>query len=295
MSDSEPSIWDQPALVGQGHLRRPLDRCVGHSFWVSAARAEDASEAAWLLACRWAGHEHESWPADVARYRQPSIEVLRDDVVDGARLLPLAGARKAIVVELMEMARSDHLNTLLKLTEEPPDYLGLFIATSARTVLPKTLRSRLFPLRLRPLPEDELSTWLEQRQGILPQDAQRLARQAEGWTTQALALSAAKPQSRWPALQDTLRRGGVAGLAAAGPLADGIGELLEDLEREFAGTEADDRGFSRRARWHLGQARRHLARNANRKLVLDNLLTRLASDLAKLERGQRLSVSWPEW
>ncbi len=295
LNDSEPSIWDRPALVGQDHLRRPLARCAGQSFLVSAARAEEAAEAAWLLACSWSGHEHQSQPADVVRYRQPDIDTLRDDVVGGARLMPLAGVRKAIVVELMEMPRADHLNTLLKLTEEPPAYLGLFIAAAARTVLPRTLRSRLFPLRLQPLPEDRLCEWLEQSRAIAPADARRAARQAEGWAQQALALSASVSQMRWPSLREDLRRGGVSGLAAAGPLVDGMGELVEDLDREFAEAELDDRGFYRRARWHLALARRHLTRNANRRVVMDNLLSRLGSDLAKVDGGQDLPVRWPEW
>lgn len=295
MSDSDARIWDDPALIGQGHLKRVVERCAGQSFLVTAEFVDDAQQAAWLLACSWSGHAGEPKPADVVCYRQPVMDTIREELIPQAHLAPLAGDRKAIVLALSEEPRPEHVNILLKLTEEPPAHLGLFLAAAGRTRLPSTLRSRLFQLPLRPVAGDRLARWLRECHRVPPEAADRAANEAEGWPLRALALANAEGPRHWPVLKEALQRGGVAGLAAAASLADGVTNLLDALEREFAAEEATERAFYRRARWHLARARHHLVRNANRRLVLDNLLSHLAVDLAKQARREPLPVSWPTW
>lgn len=295
MSDSDGQVWDQPALTGQEHLRAVLDRCAGQSFLVTAEYAQDAEAAAWLLAGHWSGHGGDPSSADVVRYRQPKMETLRDEVIGLAHLSPLAGRRKAIVLELVEEPRPEHSNILLKLTEEPPPHLGMFVAVARRARLPGTLRSRLFHLPLRPVAQDRLADWLRERHQIPAERARRAAMASQGWPLRALALARAGDAPRWPALRESLQKGGLAGLAAAGQLVDGLADLLDALEREFAAEEGGDRPFYRRARWHVARARRHLAKNANRRLVVDNLLSQLAADLAAQTRGEAIRATWPTW
>lgn len=79
-------------------------------------------------------------------------------------------------------------NALLKLLEEPPD--GTIIVVTARdpdTLLP-TIRSRLLPVRLAPLPVDRVARFLTEHRGVDPAQAAAVARLSQGSIGAALGF-----------------------------------------------------------------------------------------------------------
>lgn len=106
---------------------------------------------------------------------------------------PAMGRRKVFLI-----ADAEHLvpqesspeaaNALLKLLEEPPAETT-FILTSAgpNTLLP-TIHSRLLPLRVQPLPEDEVARILHEQRGVDPSTAATAARLAQGSIGRAIGF-----------------------------------------------------------------------------------------------------------
>lgn len=106
---------------------------------------------------------------------------------------PAMGARKIFLLADAELlvpqeSSPDAANALLKVLEEPPtDTTFVLTATDADGLLP-TIRSRLLPVRLRPLPDEEVARFLVQERGAAPADAARLARLAQGAIGRALGF-----------------------------------------------------------------------------------------------------------
>jgi DNA polymerase-3 subunit delta' len=97
-----------------------------------------------------------------------------------------AMARRSVFIvgdaELLasQEASTEAANALLKVLEEPPpDTLFILTASDPDELLP-TIRSRLLPVRLRPLPEDQVAAVLENELGISPSVARLAARLAQG-------------------------------------------------------------------------------------------------------------------
>ena len=79
-------------------------------------------------------------------------------------------------------------NALLKVLEEPPPDTTFILTASDPDALLPTIRSRLLPVRLRALPEDDVAAFLVEYRGVTPEQAALAARLAQGSIGQALAF-----------------------------------------------------------------------------------------------------------
>ncbi len=146
----------------------------------------------------------------------------------GAR--PAMGRRRVFLIgdaELLVPQESspEAANALLKLLEEPPDdAVFILTATEPDSLLP-TIRSRLLPIRLSPLPLAEVAAFLVEHAGADAAAAERAARLAQGSIGRALAflpqedgeegpLESLRRQA-WQLLTAALAEGPVPRLAAA--------------------------------------------------------------------------------
>lgn len=94
--------------------------------------------------------------------RQVSIQQMRL-LKDQARLLPSRGKRRVFLIDQIDRANEQAANSLLKVLEEPPEHLLIFMtAENAYDLLP-TIRSRSVSISLNRLAEPELETFLEAR------------------------------------------------------------------------------------------------------------------------------------
>jgi DNA polymerase III subunit delta' len=106
---------------------------------------------------------------------------------------PAMASRKIFIVGDSEAlvpqeASPEAANALLKLLEEPSADTTLVLTASDPEVLLPTIRSRLLPVRLRPLPLDAVARFLVEAGGAPAAEARRVARLAQGSIGRALAF-----------------------------------------------------------------------------------------------------------
>ena len=119
-----------------------------------------------------------------------------ESIVEGARrwLLeaagaPIVAARRVVVVEGADRASEQIQNALLKTLEEPTDrHVFILVADEPARLLP-TIRSRSQPLRIGPVPRAELVAHLMDLRGLPADQAETLARIANGLSGTAFAYA----------------------------------------------------------------------------------------------------------
>jgi DNA polymerase-3 subunit delta' len=104
----------------------------------------------------------------------------------GGRKVFLVGDAEALVPQ---EASPEAANALLKLLEEPPaDTVMILTASDPEALLP-TIRSRLLPIRVSPLPEAIVADFLKETRGLDSTRASAVARLSGGAIGRALALA----------------------------------------------------------------------------------------------------------
>lgn len=106
---------------------------------------------------------------------------------------PAMGRRKVFLI-----ADAEHLvpqesspeaaNALLKLLEEPPPETTFILTAAGPNTLLPTIHSRLLPIRVQPLPEEEVTRILSEHRSVEPQAARTAARLAQGSIGRALGF-----------------------------------------------------------------------------------------------------------
>lgn len=241
-----------------------------------------------------------------------------------AAVRPAMGARKVFVVgdaERMVPQESspEAANAFLKLLEEPPRDTVLLLTSSQPGALLPTILSRVLPVRLAPVAEEEIRTYLVEDLGRDPDEAGRIAGAARGSIGRALRLvpgdegegplEKARRRAR-ELLLATLSTSAVPRLTAAhgqqptggrGDFSaelDALAEWLRDLLAVASGADAEvpdpeARQLLRRAvdqrsihplgaaaaLERVGQAREWAQGNVNPQLILASLLADVQSDL----------------
>ncbi len=246
--------------------------------------------------------------ARIARCMDPDFVLLQPEgrwirvdqvreVIRRCELGPHEAGALVVVIEPADALNTAAQNALLKSLEEPRPGVIFCLVTSAPHRLVATVRSRCQIVRLGPLPEDVVARLLVERTGAEPEAAQRVAALSEGSVARAGYL---------------LERGGLEDLQRLEEriwsLADGrdLGQLLEiarelsELGDEFVAfldvCRLEVRGEMRRllgrapggarlglppkalVAWErvFSEARRRLEANANKRLVAEFLVERLA-------------------
>lgn len=284
LSASEASAFlEEPLLSGQEHLLAVLSSSRAQSYLVSSPPETDVEEAARLLARFWLGVGPSDDPADLAVFEDVRMATVRQ-VIEEAWTKPIELDRRAVVLVLGARPNREVQNALLRLTEEPPPHLGIFLVATTSQMLPATLRSRLIPLLPHPLPARALASLLVKWRAIVPDTAMNAAVASGGWVARALHLS--EPDVSALA---SLREAGAARLSfveAADRLPKDRKAFVDGLATEFEGlawSTAEPRYvLAADASW---RARAQLDRNANGSLVIEVLLQQLA-DLGVLKNGR---------
>lgn len=168
-----------------------------------------------------------------------------ESIVAAARrwLLEAAGApvladRRVVVVERVDRASEQIQNALLKALEEPTDrHTFILVADELSRLLP-TIRSRSQPMRIGPVPREELTAHLMDVER-LPRDlADALARISNGLSGTAVALARNRDLLDWrrrlqAELLSLLERGRADRIGA-------VRELIDDAVRLVPARPADD-------------------------------------------------------
>jgi DNA polymerase III subunit delta' len=235
-------------------------------------------------------------------------------ILRAAATRPAMGRRKIFVVGDAEAlvpqeASPEAANALLKLLEEPsPDTMLVLTATDPDVLLP-TIRSRLLPIRLGPLPQERVARFLEERAGASNAEAARAARLSQGAIGRAIGFLPVKGEPgpletlRTDAralLQAALEAGAAPRLAAAlaespagarGAFSDTLEQLtiwLRDLAAAGAGA-ADVVVNADAADWLRQQAGRHSRAVAGVPLAIREVEATL--QLAQLNINPQLALA----
>lgn len=160
---------------------------------------------------------------------------------------PIAGSRRVVLIEEIDRAGEQIQNALLKALEEPADrHVFVLTATDPRQLLP-TIRSRCQPLRVGAVPRDELVRWLRHERRLPADEAERVARVAEGLAGRAARLAGDRSALDWRdgvrrELLDLLSAGRAARLERARELLDratGRVRSAGDADHPSAGADGD--------------------------------------------------------
>lgn len=103
---------------------------------------------------------------------------------------PVVGERRVVVIERADRANEQTQNALLKTLEEPTDrHTFILVADEPSRLLP-TIRSRCQPMRIGPVPRNELVAFLMDVERLPADQAEALARISNGMSGTARAYAA---------------------------------------------------------------------------------------------------------
>lgn len=142
---------------------------------------------------------------------------------------PLEAPRKMVLISPAEAMNLPAANALLKLLEEPPRHILLILTASDPARLLPTIRSRCTALQLEPLPPGQLSAWLRDRDAITAEQAQLIARLAEGRPGRALSILESDLLESRASILEELGILRAHGFAVVFRVADRLGSLGSDL------------------------------------------------------------------
>ena len=109
-------------------------------------------------------------------------------LIHRSQYLPAEGPRKIFILTAASFMK-EAANSLLKVLEEPPDYVHLILCAENPGELPPTIRSRCAMVRLGALPVEELEMVLaDRRQEWTPKHRALVARLAQGAVGKALGF-----------------------------------------------------------------------------------------------------------
>lgn len=118
-------------------------------------------------------------------------EIRVEDAQEILRLLSLKsyeGGYKFTIIWMADKINIAASNKLLKLLEEPTEKTVFILITENEEDIMQTIRSRCQVLHFNALPEHAIADTLVSRENMVPRDALRLARQAQGNFNKALHL-----------------------------------------------------------------------------------------------------------
>ncbi len=179
---------------------------------------------------------------------------------------PIVAARRVVVIEQADRAGEPVQNALLKALEEPTDrHTFVLVADEPHALLP-TIRSRCQSLRIGPVPRQELVAHLMDIRGLPADQADVLARIADGLSGTALAFVDDHERLTWrrrvqAELLSLLERGRADRFGSARGLLD---ETVRAVRPVSDGPEDDVRtpaALQRRAAAMIVDAWRSLARD----------------------------------
>ncbi|MCG8351645.1 MAG: DNA polymerase III subunit delta' [Chloroflexales bacterium] len=137
---------------------------------------------------------------EAARQKELKIGTIRDWLRD-VTLRPYEGRRRIFILHDAERLNEEASNAMLKTLEEPPSFASLILVANSADLLP-TVVSRCQPIRLRPLPRQQVVQALIERAGQHQETAALLAAQSGGRIGWALQMAATPDE--WQASQERL-------------------------------------------------------------------------------------------
>jgi DNA polymerase-3 subunit delta' len=176
----ESSAWKRIlALVSEGRFPHACALVIDESFHLELSLeitrlllcAKGNGEDGCRVCSAWSGERHPDLIWCGSPSQPPSIDMCRE-TIDSASYRPVLSTKRVIVVFSADRMLLPAGNSLLKLAEEPPEYVHLLFLLSDEKLFLPTLRSRSWTLSLPlhpsgervrpPRTEEEWVRWIEQ-------------------------------------------------------------------------------------------------------------------------------------
>ena len=120
------------------------------------------------------------------------VDDIREQINDTIQIKPYSSAYKIYLVDEAEKMTVQAQNALLKTIEEPPAYaIIILMTTNEETFLP-TILSRCIKLKLKPLKDQTISSYLTESMGISENQADVFAAFARGNLGKAIHLASSE-------------------------------------------------------------------------------------------------------
>ncbi len=108
------------------------------------------------------------------------FEAESDRLIRKLNIKSSQGGYKVSLIWLPERMNLTSANKLLKLLEEPPQLTVFFLVSEHPEQLLETIRSRVQRFDIHRISDDDIQQALEEKRGVAPEDAKRVARTAAG-------------------------------------------------------------------------------------------------------------------
>lgn len=96
---------------------------------------------------------------DAASYT--GVDNVRENIIDNAQFRPTKSKYKVFIIDEVHMLSTSAFNALLKILEEPPEYIIFILATTELHKLPDTIISRCQRFNFKKVPFDEMEKQLK--------------------------------------------------------------------------------------------------------------------------------------
>ena len=128
--------------------------------------------------------------------KQLNINVAEiSEITEFASLKSYEGGKKVLIIWMAEYLQKEG-NRLLKLIEEPPPGMYIFLLTENEEEILQTIHSRTQSVMVKPLQDEEIAHYLVEKYQLAEERADKLAFQADGNMNLALRLMES-PQDDW--------------------------------------------------------------------------------------------------
>lgn len=124
------------------------------------------------------------------------VDDVRDQIQDSIMIRPYSSYYKLYIVDEAEKMTVQAQNALLKTIEEPPSYVVIMLLTTNQDAFLPTILSRCVQLKLKPLTDLVVRTYLIESLGIPENKAEIYAAFARGNLGKAIHLASSEPFQR---------------------------------------------------------------------------------------------------
>ena len=117
-----------------------------------------------------------------------SVDVMRA-MIENIYVRPYSARKKVIIIKNFDLARVQAQNAVLKVLEEPPDYITFLLTVPSEKDMLDTVKSRSVMLRLQPYGEDEIKRFLRENTSVSESELDFISAYAAGNTGKGKRLA----------------------------------------------------------------------------------------------------------
>lgn len=159
--------------------------------WARALLCEQGTGCGVCHACKQFQTDNHPDVCYVQHEKPASIGVddIREQLIADSEIRPYQGAYKIYIVDEAEKMTVQAQNALLKTFEEPPEYVIILLLATREDSMLQTILSRCISLKLRPLQNEQIRSWLMSQKNLDREQAEICTVYARGNMGRAITMA----------------------------------------------------------------------------------------------------------